>query len=618
MTLVGHTNILVKANEVSNGCVLNVDGAARRAILTVDFGTAECSPTLPNPHPTVTLDQQNNLLSFSNQNGTEMTINHGEAFLDISIILSDCDDIVTIASTFQTPNASSVEISGRGGNDTITIGVVGQKFEEIIVGNIIIDAGTGSNNSLEIIDDSDKNKNEQLRIRQLTGLHADPANVDDPIKSIQFSNIQILTIDLSAGENHLDVVSTPIGATTTITAGNQNDEVFVENTGGPLFLFMKAGVDEVTVNHTEGELHIDMKAGDDMVLVHNASGGLYISTDNGTDSVTVHESHGKVEIATKDGPDTVTIGNIYNGNLIVDAGDAPLGEADTVKVQSVDGNVDVDTGTGSDIVEVNSTSGYAEISTREGSDTVDLGAIGGYLIVDMGNAIESDILTVESTGSFTNITSGSGADFVKVFRTGGDTDIETGDETDIVELYSVGGNLALDSGEGKDIISLYGMDYGFVGVILGQGGNDELNVDGRPFDGSRGNRFDGTTLRWSGGMDNDTINTYFTSAGVSNLDIFQDLNGTNELNVECSDYACYVLSRENFLANIHNSSGDFDHAERINIEREWKDVDGTYIWDPTAKISTVFLALNGGLNEVFFDDTMASIAVAGGNETDGR
>ena len=114
------------------------------------------------------------------------------------------------------------------------------------------------------------------------------------------------------------------------------------------------------------------------------------------------------------------------------------------------------------------------------------------------------------------------------------------------------------------------------------------------------NTLDLSTLRWSGGNDDDTINAVFASTGTSNIDLFDDTDGSNTLNIECADFACFVLSRENFLANVHNMTDTNSSTERINIDRVMNKTDVTG-WTPSVSIDSIFLHLNDGENKVYFD-----------------
>lgn len=140
--------------------------------------------------------------------------------------------------------------------------------------------------------------------------------------------------------------------------------------------------------------------------------------------------------------------------------------------------------------------------------------------------------------------------------------------------------------------------------IFGEHGNDVLWVDGT-FGSQEDaefptNALDLTRIRWSGGDDDDTINAVFASNGTSNIDLFDDTDGVNLLNIACTDFVCNVLSRENFIANVHNMSDPNSSTERINIDRIVDETEETG-WLPSVDIDSTFVQLNDGLNKVFFD-----------------
>jgi hypothetical protein len=168
--------------------------------------------------------------------------------------------------------------------------------------------------------------------------------------------------------------------------------------------------------------------------------------------------------------------------------------------------------------------------------------------------------------------------------------------------------LQIEAGASADNIYIYGMGDNTEAKIWGQDGNDVLTVDGT-FLGDNSvlsNTLDLSSILWSGGGDNDTANVVLASTGTSSVTLFDDLDGFNELDVECADFACYLLSRENFLANVHNMTDPLSTVERINIDRVRTDAGGTNEtrlpnWEPTANIASAFVALNGGENKMYFD-----------------
>jgi hypothetical protein len=113
----------------------------------------------------------------------------------------------------------------------------------------------------------------------------------------------------------------------------------------------------------------------------------------------------------------------------------------------------------------------------------------------------------------------------------------------------------------------------------------------------------GTRIDWNGGEGDDMVEMYFVSAGSTNLNIIGDADGTNEVIANCADLPCTILSRQTFLANIHDPGLSNSTVERISV-------------DETASITSLILHLNSGENSVSFDDTFAEMEVFGGNETD--
>jgi hypothetical protein len=171
-----------------------------------------------------------------------------------------------------------------------------------------------------------------------------------------------------------------------------------------------------------------------------------------------------------------------------------------------------------------------------------------------------------------------------------------GPEADLFTVNATKGNLEIDGGAGNDIFSVWSLYEGTATVFKGGPGNDVLKIDGRVSEGAvQGSTIDNAVIAWSGGGGDDTLKTYFVSAGATTLNILDDNEGINKIQIDCADFACYVLSRENFLANIYKPGFNNSTVERINLDTA------------TAKIASILFRLNGGLNEMYFDDTMAKI-----------
>ena len=218
-------------------------------------------------------------------------------------------------------------------------------------------------------------------------------------------------------------------------------------------------------------------------------------------------------------------------------------------------------------------------------------------------------------------------------ETRGNITLMSGGGDDNLLIYdSYGQSITVYAGAGNDDINFTGMAENLLANFYGDEGNDRIDFDGRggTNDGTV-NTFDGSTLRWSGGDGRDTAKIIFTSFGTTTYELFEDTLDENKLIVECADFDCNLLSRENFLANIHDVDNPQSTVERIQIERIRVDGDGACTtdeelydcskdcWTPTAEIpSGISLFLNGGNNSAFFDDTIAPFDVNGGPENDGK
>ncbi|CAB9505197.1 Kringle domain [Seminavis robusta] len=285
-----------------------------------------------------------------------------------------------------------------------------------------------------------------------------------------------------------------------------------------------------------------------------------------------------VKINGRSGDDTVTVGDANNGvNLI-------YGDLDVIGGPSVSGDTLI-------IIDTPASSGKVETISSKFLDGFLLGEnqtfeYNTFEVLDVSLSDTANDLTVTSTplGSSTYIYGGSYADLFTINATKGDIQIEGRD--------------------GDDVFSVYELYTGTTAVFKGEGGDDTLQIDGRVNGGAtQGSTIDGATIEWSGGLNDDTLDTYFVSYGESVINIVDDHDGTNKIQLDCADFACYVLSRENFLANIHTPDANTSTIERINLES-------------TATIQSLLIRLNEGLNEMFFDDTMAKTDVYGGSERD--
>ena len=80
--------------------------------------------------------------------------------------------------------------------------------------------------------------------------------------------------------------------------------------------------------------------------------------------------------------------------------------------------------------------------------------------------------------------------------------------------------------------------------------------------------------------------------------------------MDCPRSDSVLLSRENFLAHIHDKGNESSTIERINLIRE-ADEEDLSGWRDTASINTMVVRLTDGLNEMYFDDTFTLMDVFG-------
>ena len=172
------------------------------------------------------------------------------------------------------------------------------------------------------------------------------------------------------------------------------------------------------------------------------------------------------------------------------------------------------------------------------------------------------------------------------------------DMEDVLTINSTQGDLYAYGGAGNDKFFIYGGGDNVTTEIYGEADNDTMVVDGSEGNTALAvNTLDTGTIRWSGGDDKDLIRVVLTSSGTgeTNVDLFDDLDGVNSLEIDCVDFACYLLSRENFIANIHNISDNSSSVERVNLDRVFNESE-VFNYTNSVSINSVLIRLNQGEN----------------------
>lgn len=199
-------------------------------------------------------------------------------------------------------------------------------------------------------------------------------------------------------------------------------------------------------------------------------------------------------------------------------------------------------------------------------------------------------------------------------------EIRLGDGVDefTVKNVTTGMELLIRTRGEADDIYVDGLAMDVMANVYGGSEDDTIYIDGTDnWNEPAVNLLEGSRLRWNGELDDDTMRIKLGVVGTSDIDIFNDVDGINDVIVNCANSSSFVLSRENFLANIHNITDVNSTVERINLIRESDGGELTGFFEP-ATINSLVMMLNDGENVMYFDDTFAPMEVYGGPQSDGE
>ena len=618
----GYSNLVVYALDIMSGCLITATGGLKRATLVLDFTPFWNTNSCSNGSQIVTVEKDGDNTKFTVENPTSTnTILVGSNFKNFILDMSDCNDVVNIMN-MTSEQAGSVSVNLNDGDDQITIGNGLFSLTNSIKKNVYVYGGDGQDTI--IVNDGlfgPTTRQGLLNAYALQKLTGSASN------SINFEEMEHVRLNLSgkASYNDLTVATTPEDSSTTISVVGASS--------------MDPFANVINVFDSQGDLTIEAGYGDNHIAVYNVEGGLTATAMGGDNIITVEDVRDDVVMAAGAGSDTITISNT-GGSLTLNAG----GGDNTILIDDTVGAINnLESGDGEDTITISNTGGSLFMDTGStnmaagaGSDTITIsntGAnTGGSLTLNAGGG--NNTISIDDTvGAIDSLTSGDGEDIITVHETRGNITLMSGGGDDNLLIYdSYGQSITVYAGAGNDDINFTGMAENLLANFYGDEGNDRIDFDGRggTNDGTV-NTFDGSTLRWSGGDGRDTAKIIFTSFGTTTYELFEDTLDENKLIVECADFDCNLLSRENFLANIHDVDNPQSTVERIQIERIRVDGDGACTtdeelydcskdcWTPTAEIpSGISLFLNGGNNSAFFDDTIAPFDVNGGPENDGK
>jgi len=234
-TLVGHTDLVAEAYKMDPNCRILADGTSEiDAVLEIvfGFGTTGCSVG----HK---IELRRGEVFIGNSDEPEIVF--GEAFKDILITMSNCNDEVYIYETYE--SLSSLEIITGGGNDTIVIGNKNKGFESQVYPELIIDAGEGTD-TLTINDSA----SEVAKVIELRPTSIDGGFHDSENKAIFYFGVEEMNLHLGTENDILTVNSTAESMFLNVTAGDGDDNVYVYGLQGDATVYGENDNDELYVD----------------------------------------------------------------------------------------------------------------------------------------------------------------------------------------------------------------------------------------------------------------------------------------------------------------------------------------------------------------------------------
>jgi len=229
--IIGYTNLRVKVNEISNGCVVDARGGLMTdfATLIIDYSndSGDGSSCVENGGNLVIIEESGSdslLVRFNENFQSERSVTVDRKFGDVRIELSNCDDMVELRSTLDF--VSSVTVYGYGGNDIVMLGTDETGVDEI-KSNIVFNGGDG-NDSLVVNNRGASLPVESSRLTRVSLEGLLPVPPDNDVTSISYLNVEELSLFLpSTGNNRLDIESIDRSVTKTEIVGGATDLIHV-------------------------------------------------------------------------------------------------------------------------------------------------------------------------------------------------------------------------------------------------------------------------------------------------------------------------------------------------------------------------------------------------------
>lgn len=477
-TLDGYTHLLIYGNEVQSGCKIIADGNSEaNAVITVDFGQGACTSG-----KSVTLHEGSIFIGDANGDEHEVVL-FGRPYRDIIFIMTDCNDEVTIAKTFN--DTSSVEVLGYAGDDLVMLGDGSRPIDSLVFANTNIIVDGGRDHDIIRLNDrgSSTLKSIAVRATMVGGVYG---SGDETISYFNVENIDVL---LGTAAADVNVYSTARYTSLTLTTQDGDDVITTQNVQGPLRIDSGCGDDVIWIKQTKGDISLTSGAGlfsrtnltiDDTLggididfgsakrhtmLISNTRGDISIDT-----GLKVERSYISIEDTIGDIELEMGSGKFHNISLINTRGDVnlkfDLGDKAFYNYNTI-GSVMANMGKGNDKVFMNKMSGQVAIESKDGSHDYKLHDMNGIADIVVGSSDDVNQFDLKDIDGSLSILTGDGDCNVTMTNGSGEFHLATGRGNRNI-LGKAMGSFKCVLGDGDDQISL-SETVGAVSVLTGDG-----------------------------------------------------------------------------------------------------------------------------------------------------
>ena len=288
-TLGGLTNFAGNANRIN--APLTIDGGAggHDTVMVDDTSDAAHNMGVLSSNQLLGIFGSGGYMNYSNLEELDIHLGNGGNTFTVQSTHGSSSVIATtsidtgngVDAVFVDSVSGPTTITTDAGDDTISVGsTTGGALANLALSTLnlinaplILDAGTGFN-TLNTYDTGDTGANTGV-------LTASTYTGDGMLNGITYANIDALDVNLSNGNDHFTVASTPLGSTLFLYGGDEqavtnqtNDVIDITSTGGPATVDGGDGNDIIRVNYDQH---------DEQTFQNGLAGTLTLHGGNGSD-----------------------------------------------------------------------------------------------------------------------------------------------------------------------------------------------------------------------------------------------------------------------------------------------------------------------------------------------